>query len=97
MNDNTEAEDYRLVVAFPDESASFVHGYEAGAIGYRMEHTAEQVIEETVHTANEEVLQRMGAGFGWSVEFRPTDPPMDEWRVVEVRRLPQRKHLAVVK
>jgi len=89
--------DYRLIVSFPDESSSFVNGYEAGAIGYRMEHTAEQVIEETVHTANEAVLNAMGAGFGWSVAFRPTEPEMDEWRIVELRRLSQRKHLSVVK
>lgn len=89
--------DYRLIVSFPDESSSFVNGYEAGAIGYRMEHTAEQVIEETVHTENCEVFQRMCAGFGWEVEFSPTNPPMYEWRIAHFRRLPQRKHLAVVK
>ena len=93
----TDETTYGLVVSFPDERASFVRGYEAGLIGYRMEHTAEQVIEELVHTANEEVLRAMCAAFVWSAEFRPTEPPMDEYRIVELRRLPQRKHLAVVK
>ena len=93
----TDETTYGLVVSFPDESASFVHGYEAGSIGYRMEHTAEQVIEEMVHTENEEVFRRMCASFGWSAEFSPTEPPMDEYRIVELRRLPRRKHLAVVK
>ena len=71
MTDHEEEQsDYRLIVSFPDESPSFVNGYEAGAIGYRMEHTAEQVIEETVHSANQEVLRRMCAGFGWEFTFR---------------------------
>ena len=92
-----EQSDYRLLVSFTDQSASFVNGYEAGAIGYRMEHTAEQMIEETVHTATQEVLRSMCAGFGWEVEFQPTTPTMDEWCIAHLRRLPQRKHLAIVK
>lgn len=97
MSEQAEDTPYQLIVAFPDASASFVHGYEAGSLGYRMNHTAEQVIEECIHTENEEVLRRMCAGFGWEVDFEPSDPPMDEWRLAKLRRLPQRKHLAIVK
>lgn len=98
MVDNSEEEAvYGLIVSFPDQSASFVHGYEAGKLGYRMEFTAEQSIEDMVHTENEEVIRRMCNAFGWSCEFTQITPPMKEWRNVRLERLPQRKHLSVVK
>lgn len=97
MSENVESADerYRLIVAFPDGSPSFVHGYEAGKLGYRMQFTAEQTIEEMVHTANEEVLRRMAVAYGWSAEFEISE--IEEWTTVRLTRLPAKKHLAVVK
>jgi hypothetical protein len=68
---------YGLVVSFEDQSASYVHGWEAGGIWQRMRSGAEAEIEATVHTANRETLSRMAVAEGWSIEFKPTE--FDEW------------------
>ena len=94
---DTDTADYRLIVSFPDQSASFVHGYEAGQIGYRMQFTAEQSIEETVHSANAEVLTMMGIAYGWEMNFEDTEPPVEGWSIVKMSRLPVRHGLVVVK
>lgn len=46
---------YELVIQFEDQSASFVHGFEAGTIYGRMKERR-HVIEETVHATNAEAM-----------------------------------------
>lgn len=66
-----ESVSYSLAFSFPDPSPSFVHGYEAGAIGYRMQ-AGEAEISTTgafpFHVANLELFKRMAAFHGYSLE-----------------------------
>lgn len=64
-----EEETFELVVSFPDQSASFVNGYEAGMIWERMKTTNEE-FECTTHSENREVLKRMSINLGWSMEHK---------------------------
>lgn len=63
---------YGLVVAFPDGSASFVNGFEAGILSERMQAGAVAEIEATTHTENREVIARMAVAYGWSVSVKPS-------------------------
>lgn len=71
MADDTSG--WQLLVAFPDESPSFVHGFEAGRIWQRMKVNDEAEIWATTHPENREVIRRMADAEGWSVEVTPTD------------------------
>lgn len=90
QNDDKTA-DYRCIVPFPDESASFVHGFEAGMIWGRMEH-AEAFIDGTFHTENLEVYRRMAGARGYDIETKSTEFP--EW--TEVKFSKRRNRLTVV-
>ncbi len=84
--------EWGLVVAFPDESPSFVHGYEAGALAERMKRGDVAEIErETVHAANEEIIRRLCVAYGWDCEFEPckdeTDQVYETYRVVTLRKV----------
>lgn len=67
---------YGLLISFPDQSDSFVHGWEAGVIYQRMQ-VELGPIEATIHTANKEVVTRCCGSLGWQVEFTETD--FSEW------------------
>jgi len=77
VSENDEKSEYGLLVSFEDQSASYVHGYEAGGIWQRMRSGTEAEIEIMVHSVNRETLRRMAVADGWSVEFTPTE--FDEW------------------
>jgi hypothetical protein len=72
-----------LVFAFPDGSASFVNGFEAGAIWQQMDGEGALEIDcgfvggFPVHTENVEVMRRMARARGYTIEVRPTD--YSEW------------------
>ena len=69
MSDDAEGNvGYGLIVSFPDESASFVNGFEAGALWNRLTGGAEAEISLTTHTENREVIARMADAQGWDVE-----------------------------
>lgn len=51
---------YELVISFPDQSASFVHGFEAGRIWQQMKNLT-PVIKETVAHENAELYSQMAA------------------------------------
>lgn len=69
--------EYGLLVAFPDESHSFVHGFEAGQLWQCMHERDSVEIECTIHAENVEVIRRMCGSAGWACEFTPTELP--EW------------------
>lgn len=69
-NDTPDDTAFGLIVSFPDQSASFVHGFEMGQLWQRMEHGAEAEITATVHDENREVIVRSADALGWSAEIR---------------------------
>lgn len=77
MSDTSENAEYGLIVSFEDQSASYVHGYEAGGIWERMRSGTVAEIETVVHAENRETLTRMATVEGWSIELKPTE--VDGW------------------
>jgi hypothetical protein len=67
-----DAAEFRCLVPFPDGSASFVNGFEAGTVWQRM-NAGEAEIESPIayHVDNHLVFQRMAAAQGYDVEFEP--------------------------
>lgn len=77
---------YQLIVSFPDQSASFAHGFSAGKIWADM--TRGDVAEIQLHMPieNREVIARMADRLGWSVTVTPTDTEgWDDTLLVKVR------------
>jgi hypothetical protein len=75
------SDEYGLLVAFPDESETFVLGFEAGQIWADLEVFA--MDDRTVHVKNQEVIRRMARARGYSVEFTPHDV---DWCVAKFSR-----------
>lgn len=75
--------DHSLLVSFPDQSHSFVHGYEAGMI-WEMMQRGDPLINRTVHAANVRVLQRMAEASGYTAEFGETE--FIEYQFAKFRR-----------
>lgn len=95
MNDDVDdfspdAAEFRCLVPFPDQSASFVHGFEAGLIWQRM-NAGEQVIgtnyEIATHSANEEVFRRTADAHGYLLEVEKDG---SEWIIATFTKNPQR-------
>lgn len=63
-----DAENYDLLISFPDQSESFVLGFEAGQVYNRMQ-LGEQEIELTAHTANVEVFSRLAMAMKYELKF----------------------------
>lgn len=59
-----------LVLPFLDNSAGFVHGWEACSLWQRML-TGEPVIEGYFHAANDEMLLMMAARLGYTAHLEP--------------------------
>jgi len=76
--------EYTPFVKFPDDSASFVHGYEAGQIGAMMDEGRIGISQRPVHTANIEVLIRMSDAYGYEHELRETEYP--EWHYFRAQK-----------
>jgi hypothetical protein len=98
-----EEVEYKLLISFPDQSPSFVHGCEFGMIYQRAKegHLFEQ---ETVHAANQEVLTRMCESLNQICEFKiVTDENgvlYKEWLYFTTHfsiDKPRKDHLSVVK
>ena len=87
-------ERWGLMVAFPDQSASFVHGFEAGQLWAAMEAgTAD--LERTVHAENCEVIKRMARRMGYEVAaWNSTAVP--GWVNVALRKVRPASHLRAV-
>lgn len=72
--------DFSLIFSFPDDSESFVLGFEAGQIYNRMV-DGEAEIDRTdipVHTANRECFDRMARAMGYVGRFEPI-PELSDW------------------
>lgn len=67
-----DAAEFRCLVPFPDGSASFVNGFEAGTLWQRM-NAGEAEIESPVayHLSNRAVFESMAAAQGYDCEFEP--------------------------
>lgn len=65
-------EGYQLRVAFPDESPSFVYGFEAGKLWAQMLSGIVAEIEAVTHSENREIISRMAIAEGWDIEQEPT-------------------------
>lgn len=77
---------YGLVVSFPDQSPSFVHGFEAGGIWEQMKFArlgASAALSMTVHTENLEVIERMAISQGWT--FSATLTAVQGWHRIEMQ------------
>lgn len=85
--------EWGLIVAFPDESAPFVHGFEAGQIWEAMTRS-DPTIERCVHTANKEVIERMARQKGYSITWVPTS--LEEWTDVKLKKTEPESHLRAV-
>ena len=86
-------ETWQPVVLFPDESPSFVHGFEAGMIWALME-AGQAVIERTCHEENREVLTRMADRLGYALDATATDVP--GWADFRFQKQRPAGHLQVV-
>lgn len=92
MSEMTEnSAEYGLIVSFEDQSASYVHGFEAGGLSARMrdEVSSEDLegFQITVHAANRVTIERMCAAYGWNAKFDGTDFP--EWLYLTLTRAPK--------
>ena len=82
-------EDMSLVFAFPDGSAAFVHGFEAGTIWQQIDGEGALEIDrgyETglpIHTENLDLYRRMAAARSYAIEARPTE--YEEWTAMRLR------------
>lgn len=76
-------EQYGLIVSFPDQSQSFVLGFEAGMIWKRLE-SGEAEFSETVHADNRDVIERMVEAMGLSV--RMIDTHVEGWIIANIHR-----------
>lgn len=79
-----EQSGYQLVVAFPDQSPNFAHGFEAGKIYERLSrlNVGEGSIAgvyELIVPENEEVIRRIAEAKGWQVEIVPSTEAPTEW------------------
>lgn len=86
-------DDFKCLVPFPDESPSFVYGFESGMIWQRME-SDETEIETNVplHYENRKVFERMASARGYDVEINKHD---ECWAYFVFTK--KRSHLRVVK
>jgi hypothetical protein len=74
--DNTT---YGLIVSFPDQSESFVLGFEAGEIWSLLTAEVDKEVR-LVHSENKEVIKRMCKALNYKVEFEGfDDPKFEEW------------------
>jgi len=78
----SEAE-YSLILAFPDESPSFAHGFEAGLLYQRLL-AGETPIEDVAHAENREVVSRMAERCGY--ECRLEEAEVEGWLTVRLEK-----------
>lgn len=83
-----DAAEFRCLVPFADQSASFVHGFEAGMVWQRMV-GGETPIENPVayHVENKAVFESMAAAQGYDVEM---EPACDTWMMATFTKRPKR-------
>jgi hypothetical protein len=67
-----------LLVSFPDQSESFVHGFEAGIIWNKMEQGIE-TFEQNIHEENKDLVKEMcnKSGYTFSIQHQNG---FNEWK-----------------
>jgi hypothetical protein len=88
------ATDYALIVSFPDQSETFVLGFEAGMIWERLQ-AGETEIDVNVHTLNIEVLNRMCLAAKVTPKFQRTN--VDGWTNLSIKPGARKPDLRLVK
>lgn len=78
MAEHSAEPGWELILAFPDPSPSFCHGFEAGKIWERMKELAP--IDHLVSDENREMFVRMAKAKGWRAEFERVND--DGWERV---------------
>lgn len=74
----TDENEMSLLVSFPDQSESFVLGFEAGQIWQEIEGEGKLVIDRgfseglPVHTDNITVIQNMARARGYEIQTKPS-------------------------
>jgi len=94
----SEDVEFRPIVSFPDQSSSFVNGFEAGMVWQRMQ-AGEEVIDRGTpyHFANCEVFHRMADAAGYDIECSDREDEASEWvEVTFIRRPVVKGHLSLV-
>lgn len=85
-------ENYSLEFSFPDASASFTNGFEAGMVYERLNSGSLETIDlgyETgipVHDENVELIEKMGSLYGFTCETKCTAVP--GWTAVRLVHKP---------
>lgn len=74
---------WECILAFDDQSESFVHGFEAGKIYTNMDQNP-LMIQQTLHKANTKLFIKMARLKGYEIEIRETI--CDEWVDVVFRK-----------
>ncbi|NSZ57795.1 hypothetical protein FY145_07095 [Agrobacterium tumefaciens] len=85
-----DANEFRCLVPFPDQSESFVLGFEAGMIWMRMvkgESHIGGLNEIATHAGNEEVFMRMAAAQGYDLQVSQAG---DGWIIAEFTKRARR-------
>ena len=85
-----DANEFRCLVPFPDQSESFVLGFEAGMIWMRMvkgEPYIGGLNEIATHASNEEIFKRMAAAQGYDVDISNAS---DGWIIAEFTKRARR-------
>lgn len=80
--DGTAAQ-FRPLIEFPDDSAGFVLGYEAGLLFGRLD-TKPETWAGTYHADNAEMLQQTAKTCGYTVKIEPSGDPT--WVFAEFTR-----------
>lgn len=66
----TTRRDCKLLLSLPDQSPSFVHGFEAGVLWQALSlGRAEDGAHLLLHEENEEVFRRIARHYGWAISF----------------------------
>lgn len=93
----SEDVEFSPLVSFPDQSDSFVHGFEAGMVWQRMQLGEDEISSPLpYHFANCELFHRLAEVGGYEVECRDCEGAETEWTEVTFRRKPPMPHLKLV-
>jgi hypothetical protein len=80
-----------LILSFPDQSASFAHGFEAGKIWNDMQRGGQAELAYHTSPENRELIRRMADHLGWVVESKPSTE-VEEWDVTMLAKIrPERE------
>jgi hypothetical protein len=83
------ADGYELVLAFPDQSPSFVHGFACGRIWQAMTEFPGRDLVETVVSEVRPTIEAMAMAKGWTENFTELG---DGWLEVRLRTPTPEQH-----